>query len=220
MSLNDPRDPKSLSNRFRARRDVLLRQTIAAHMTARVPLRILDLGGSDYYWRRFGLDFLKQHRIEVTLLNLEPTEMGDSPLKTMVADACSVPADDNSFDFVHSNSVIEHMRSWANMQRFAGEVRRLAPSYYVQTPNWWFPIEPHFYKAPFFHWMPKEVRAQILYRFSVAHTGKIRPLHKARSAVDSAKLLSASQMRELFPDASLKREKLVGLTKSLIAIRH
>jgi hypothetical protein len=219
MGLNDPRDPKSLSNKFRAKRDLILRETIMAHREIGKPIKVLDLGGSDYYWQRFGLDFLRQHRIEVTLLNLQPAEMGDLPLKTMVADACCVPAGDNSFDIVHSNSVIEHLRSWENMKRFAGEVRRLAPTYYVQTPNWWFPIEPHFYKAPFFHWLPKEIRARILYHFSVAHAGKIRPLDKARDCVESAKLLSASQIRELFPDAHLIREKFAGLTKSLIAIR-
>lgn len=218
MGFNDPRDPKSLSNKFRAKRDVLLRQLITARPAMGVPFRILDLGGSDYYWQRFGMDFLTRHRIEVTLLNLEPSEMGESPLRTMAADACSVPAEDNSFDFVHSNSVIEHVGTWENMQRFAGEVRRLAPSYYVQTPNWWFPIEPHFYKAPFFHWMPKEVRARLLYHFSLAHAGKIRPMDKARKAVESVKLLGAGQMRELFPDARLIRERFAGLTKSLIAI--
>lgn len=219
MNLSDPRDPKSLSNRFRARRDVLLRKTIAARVTPGSSFRIIDLGGSDHYWARFGLDFLERNGIEVTLLNLEPREMRDSPLKTMVADACNVPADDNSFDFVHSNSVIEHLRTWENMQRFAREVRRLAPGYYVQTPNWWFPIDPHYFKAPLFHWMPKAVRAQILYRFSVAHSGKVRPMDRARHAVGAAKLLTARQMRELFPDSDLHREKFAGLTKSLISIR-
>jgi hypothetical protein len=219
MRINDPRDPRSLSYKFRSKRDDLLRRTILACARANEPVRILDLGGSDYYWQRFGLGFLRRHRIELTLLNQQPADMGSFPVKRMVADACNVPADDNSFDFVHSNSVIEHVGSWENMQRFAHEVRRLAPSYYVQTPNWWFPIEPHFFRAPFFHWMPKDVRVRILYHFSVAHSGKIRPLDEAQRVVESTRLITGSQMQRLFPDARLVREKFTWLTKSLIAIR-
>jgi hypothetical protein len=84
----------------------------------------------------------------------------------------------------------------------AAEIRRLAPCHFVQTPNLWFPIEPH-YKLPAVHWLPAAVK-------------------KAITGDDPHRicLLSARQMRQLFPDSTLWRERFAGLTKSLVAIRR
>lgn len=221
MSIADPRDPLSLSNAFRRKRDARLRQIIQSRLGSGT-FRILDLGGSGYYWERFGHDFLDMYDVEVTMMNIEPAEM-DGDLSGRVfakqGDACSTGYPDNAFDFVHSNSLVEHLRSWDNMKKFAREVRRLAPSYYVQTPSWWFPVDPHFYKVPGFHWMPRRLRRVLLQRFPVAYSGRLPDREQAEDAIDDCQLLSASQLRQLFPDARIEREKVVGLTKSLIAVR-
>lgn len=214
MRLNDPTDPTALSAKFRAKRAVALRRLLLNSGR-----RILDLGGTSDYWQRIGLDFLREHGFSITILNYTASELGEGPFTSIVGDACAVDAADMSYDFVHSNSVVEHVGSWERMQMFAGEVRRLAPAYYVQTPNWWFPIEPHFYTAPMFHWLPVSIRAQILYRFPVAHAGRIRPLHAARKVVNETTLLTARQMSQLFPDATITKERVAGLPKSLIAVR-
>ena len=60
---------------------------------------------------------------------------------------------DASFDIAFSNSVIEHLSTFENQARMAAEVRRVARAYWVQTPNFWFPIEPHFL-VPAWHWLP------------------------------------------------------------------
>lgn len=214
MSRNDPTNPASLSSKFRSRRATVLRQLLL-----KSGRRILDLGGTSDYWRRIGIDFLDSHGFQITILNSSASELGEGPFEAIVGDACSVAAPDMSYDFVHSNSVVEHVGSWQRMQAFAGEVRRLAPAYYVQTPNWWFPIEPHFYTAPMFHWLPAPVRARILYHFPVAYAGRIRPIAAARKVVEETQLLTARQMSRLFPDASIERERVAGLSKSLLAIR-
>jgi hypothetical protein len=96
----------------------------------------------------------------------------------------------------------------------AAEVRRLAPQYFVQTPNIGFPVEPHF-RLPFVHWLPEQARISVLQA-----AGRIpRDPLKATPAVQRIALLSKSQMQALFPDAIIWPEKVLGLTKSLVAIR-
>jgi len=80
-------------------------------------------------------------------------------------------------------------------------VRRLAPTFFVQTPNYWFPVEPH-YKLPFVQFLPRSLRRAV--------TG---------NDPDLIRLLSARELRRLFPEARLWRERVCGLTKSLVAIR-
>ena len=63
----------------------------------------------------------------------------------MVGDACDPKLfEGRRFDFVHSNSVIEHVGDDEQIRRFARNTRRLGDRYYMQTPDYWFPYEPHF----------------------------------------------------------------------------
>ena len=121
---------------------------------------ILDLGGRALYWNSlFERDFLERSGVKVTLVNLEPIEDGgDRMFEVVQGDATALGYADNAFDIVHSKSVVEHVGDWPRMEAFARETRRLAPSYYVQTPNFGFPIEPHF-SSPFFHWTSEQARA-------------------------------------------------------------
>jgi hypothetical protein len=100
----------------------------------------------------------------------------------------------------------------------AREVRRLAPRYFVQTPNFWFPIEPHF-RAPFIHWLPEPWRVSIIMRFACGFFPRARSCDEARRILDELRLLDAQAMAELFPDAMIERERFAGFTKSLIAVR-
>ena len=63
----------------------------------------------------------------------------------------------NQFDIAYSTSVIEHLRDSENQRTFAAEVACVAKLYYVQTPNRWFPIEPHLV-APIIHFFPKSYK--------------------------------------------------------------
>lgn len=225
-ALADPSSPNSLSTRFRRGRDVRLRALIEKIAQGRSEVRILDLGGSVEYWRRVGVDFLKSNNVRISVLNLTVDELraenADSDIFSMIiGDACDLKEfGDGHFDLVHSNSVIEHVGNWARMKKFADEVRRTGRSYYVQTPYYWFPVEPHFYKAPIIHWLPRPLQARLLVWFPVTHTGRVRSLDAAFGVLDGTQLLDRSQMRMAFPDAEIVGERLFGLTKSLTAIRH
>jgi hypothetical protein len=121
-------------------------------------------------------------------------------------------------DVCYSNSVIEHVGSWDDQQRFAAEVRRMAPQYYVQTPNRYFFVEPHLI-TPFIHFLPRGIARKLMKNFTV-HGLITRPSQQWRDAfLAQTRLLTVSEMRTLFPDAAIFREKFLGMTKSIIAIR-
>ncbi|RDC59691.1 hypothetical protein HME9302_00883 [Alteripontixanthobacter maritimus] len=215
MSLSDPRNNRSLSYKLRSRRDRFLRKFLVNNGR-----RILDLGGTAHYWRRVGLNFLNENGFTVTIVNLEANDLGTGPFKMLVGDATQLDLPDGSFDIVHSNSVIEHVGGQAEIAAFACETRRLAPAHYVQTPNFWFPIDPHFWKFPGFHWLPESVRARLLQKFSIATAGRIGDYQKALHAVRGTRLLSIDQCKALFPESKLTTEKFLGLNKSLILYRN
>lgn len=220
----DPKDSRSLSARFRARRNVFLRAFIAGlPRKTSGPLRILDIGGRPDYWDKVGRGFLEEQDLRITCINLEESELsGDASdrLTLAVGDACALDYPDNAFDLVHSNSVIEHVGGFSDMEAFARETRRLAPAYYVQTPYYWFPIDPHFYRVPMMHWMPVPVQAALLSRFKIGHSAPSRDLAVTMARIESREILDAKRFRYLFPDAEHSFERVLGWPKSMIAIRR
>ncbi len=217
-----------LSTRFRQKRDNALRAFIARLAASRAadvgPLRIIDLGGTWAYWERVGIDFLDTHNIEITCINYTESELRahgtHRRLKAEVGDARNLPKfADNSFDMVHSNSVIEHVGRFGDMADFAREVRRLAPAHYVQTPYFWFPIDPHFPRVPLFHWMPESWRLKLLGVMKVGWGRPTKDTALAMSMINNVVLLDWRQFRHLFPDSSYRAERLALLPKSMIAER-
>ncbi len=179
---------------------------------------ILDVGGTLAYWQ--GLEpFWRDRPVRFTLVNVESEPTQDVRFHSIAGDGRALDQfQDQSFDVVHSNSVIEHVGGWGEQWRMAREIRRLAPRYFVQTPNFWFPLEPHF-RAPFIHWLPEPWRVSILMRWACGFHPRARSVGEARQMLDDARLVDARAMRELFPDAVVERERFAGFTKSLIAVR-
>lgn len=219
-ALQDAADPNSLSSRFRRARARRVQTLIEAAHAERGEARIIDLGGEPDYWLRvFDRELLEGCKVRITLVNPQRFEVDDPLFDPVVGDACRLSGHaDLSFDIVHSNSVIEHVGDWGRMEAFATEVRRLAPRYYVQTPYFWFPIEPHF-SSPFFHWRSEQARARLLMKRRHGFAARARDLGQAMRDVQHARLLDKQQFRFLFPDAEHIDEKAAGLTKSLIAVR-
>lgn len=215
-----------ISDFMRGRRNIRLRQLIASISKRKVGIQILDLGGTIRYWQHVGFDFLRDMHAHITLVNLHAAELGDFAahadlFRAIAGDACSLPEfTAGQFDLVHSNSVIEHVVTWENMKRIASETRRVGTAYYVQTPYFWFPIDPHYYKVPGFHWLPRPLRARLLENFSIAHVGKATDLDHAFHMVDDARILDGRQFRFLFPDATIHYERILGVPKSMIAMRE
>jgi hypothetical protein len=178
--------------------------------------KILDAGGFVYDW-----DGVMPVESRVTLLNLYHSPVAHLPNRFTleVGDARCLAHPDRSFDIAYSNSVIEHLATFADQQRFAAEIRRVGRQVFVQTPNRWFFIESHFLTV-FVHFLPWRI-ARRLIRFC-----SFRGLFRSGDNVNLSqlaaelRLLDFRQMQALFPDCEIHREKWLGLTKSLIAIRR
>ena len=215
-------DPRSLGSRLRRRRVGLLLRVIEHALAARETVTILDLGGTSTYWKILPESMLASGRLAITMVNTKTSARDlavGMPFTHLQGDACALPGlADNAYDIVHSNSVIEHVGSWQRMKAFAGEVARLAPSHYVQTPNFWFPVEPHFV-APIFHWLPVPSRAWVLTRVGLGTYERARDIDRACLAAEGINLIGNRQFRYLFPDSQIHKERFLGLAKSLIAIR-
>jgi 2-polyprenyl-3-methyl-5-hydroxy-6-metoxy-1,4-benzoquinol methylase len=125
------------------------------------------------------------------------------------ADGTQLPFEDGSFPVVFSNSVIEHVPKGLQ-PAFAREIRRVGDRYFVQTPNRWFPIEPH-YQMPFVHFLPERALRALNKRFTMGW--------RKKGEWYETTLLSASDLRRLFPDATIHHERMLGMTKSLMAVR-
>ena len=98
----------------------------------------------------------------------------------------------------------------------AEEIRRVAKRYYVQTPNFWFLVDPHFL-CPAFHFLPLSMRVALLRRMDIGWLSRTQDPIEARAQIESIRLLSAPDLRRLFPEARLWRERFLGMTKSLVA---
>ena len=114
------------------------------------PVRILDVGGTEGYWK---MGKLNDDQVFVTLLNLTQVDVTMPNMTSIAGDARKIQESDLSFDIVFSNSVIEHVGTYKDQMQMAKEVHRIGKHYFVQTPNKYFPLEPHFL-FPFFQFLP------------------------------------------------------------------
>ncbi len=190
-------------------------QSLAASLPR--PLRILDVGGTQKFWEQVG--FTGQPGIEIVLLNVSMVQPHYPGFKSAVGDARRMDElADKEFDVVFSNSVIEHVGGYDRQREMANEVRRVGKRYFVQTPSRSFPIEPHFV-FPFFQFLPLRVQTALLLRLNLGwkRRRKINDESEARSIATSIRLLSERELKELFPEATIYKERLLGLTKSFVA---
>lgn len=214
----------TIAKRLRRKRLAPLVDMISEVYRKKGSVRILDIGGVGQYWSLLEDDIFQKFNVHVVLFNL-PGRAGlyqKDYLSYCYGDATGdlwSVLDPASFDIIHSNSVIEHLGDWRQMQRFAHNITAFPGGYFVQTPNFWFPIEPHC-MTPFFHWLPRPVRVAVLQRVSLGYWRKADSVSQAVLTIESARLLDRAMVAALFPDATLHREKVLFLTKSFVAIRR
>lgn len=201
-----------LSKSFRKRRMTRFMQQF--HPTEET--RILDVGGTLFNWQ------FVDCRCRVTLLNLvNPSHSGDFPdnYEFVEGDGTDLRYDDNAFDIVFSNSVIEHVGSYERQRLFAAESLRVGKAVWVQTPARCFFLEPHLV-TPFIHFFPVTWQRKLLRRFTLWGWLTRPSPERIEQFLASVRLLNYREMRELFPGCEIRRERFLLLTKSYIAVRE
>ncbi len=176
---------------------------------------VIDIGGTELNWS------LLPVRPRLTFLNTS-REHRDVGSLWVIGDGCSLPFRDQAFDIAFSNSVIEHVGDPRRQLRFAREIARVGRRYWVQTPNRSFPVEPHLL-TPFLHWLPARLQRWLAPRFTIwnllVKPSRDRREFYIRHYLEDIRLLDADDMQKLFPGARVLRERLLGISKSLIATR-
>ena len=206
--------------RFRKKRARRLKALISELHAQHAEVDIIDVGGTREYWRIIPENFLKNHNVRITLVNPHPLDVpGDGLFRFIRGDGRDLSnISDQAFHLAHSNSVIEHVGGRDDMKRFAGEIRRIAEHYFVQTPNYCFPIEPHLV-FPFYQFLPKKVRIWLIMHFSLGWWKKTDNPDFARARVESIKLLSRRKFQKLFSESTIFRERFAFMVKSFIAVK-
>jgi hypothetical protein len=93
----------------------------------------------------------------------------------------------------------------------------VAESHFVQTPNYWFPVEPHC-MTPFFHWLPKPLRIRLVMAFALGHWKRADTVDQAMRFVEGSRLLNRRMFEYLFEGDEIITERFFLLPKSFIAV--
>lgn len=188
------------------------------HLLSKFPdfhnYRILDCGGSVEYWQSTLV-----RPASVTIVNIEAEDVIDHPeqIEIIKADVCTLSPDQfREYDLVFSNSLIEHVGGYHRRRALADLIRAAAPRYWIQTPDRYFPLEPH-WVFPMMQALPLAARARISLSWPFGHV-RSRTYADALHDCLSTELVSAAEMELLFPEAEIWHERVLGISKSIVAI--
>jgi len=207
----DHRNPGSLASRLRRRRHLFFQSLLSS---VERPVTILDVGGTVEFWNNLAFP---RESTKIIVLNVRRQEAPEPHFETLAGDARDLRQfADGSIDIVYSNSVIEHVGTFEDQRRMADEVRRVGKRYFVQTPNAYFPIEPHFL-VPGYQFMPLDLRTFLLTKSRLGWTPREKDWERAKAIAGSVRLMTIAEVVKVFPEATLYHERFAGLTKSVIA---
>ena len=182
------------------------------------PIRIHDVGGTEVFWEQMG--FINEPDVQIVLLNIDKVTVSHPNIFSVVGDARSMGQfRDKEFTLVFSNSVIEHVGAWHDQQKMAQEIKRVAQGYFVQTPNRFFPLEPHFF-FPCFQFLPVTLQVWLATHLALGTYPRFKDNAAALKAIHAIRLLDRHGLKQLFPEGTLVEERFLSLTKSLMVYKH
>lgn len=215
------------SARARAKRAAIFRATFVLQPE----MRILDLGSESGTAIAAVLEGTAIRKENVYIADIEKSFLDEGERRfgfrgVLIPESGVLPFPDKYFDIVYCSSVIEHVtvdksemwsirsgeefrrRAAAHQRIFANEILRLGRAYFVQTPNRGFPIESHSW-LPFVGGLPRPILIRLLSVTNRFWIKKTQP---------DWNLLTSKGLDSLFPGARIVDEKVLGFTKSLMAV--
>jgi len=200
----------NLSSKFRRKRFGTF-QKYLTKLGLKEP-RFLDIGGTQIYWDHINSYF--KTNLSPIIVNIEKDYITNGIYAGIIGDGKSLSfIKDNTLDLAYSNSVIEHLTGFEDQNEMAYNIKRVAKYYFIQTPAFIFPLEPHFL-FPFFHWLPKKVRIWFILKFNLGWYQKCQSFIEAKKLVDSIRILKKKELKLLFKDAHIITERLFFIPKS------
>jgi hypothetical protein len=192
---------------------------------------ILDLGGGNGSYIKRTTEGINIGRIIVADISESHLAIANKAYgfeTKLLSTGSKLPFSDGEFDIVFCNSVIEHVTipkediwnctnskvfkqlAFERQVVFAEEIRRIGKSFFIQTPNKYFVIESHTWLPGLIALFPRKILIRTMRIFNKFWPKKAQP---------DWNLLTYKEMKKLFPDATIYRERYFGLTKSIIAIK-
>jgi hypothetical protein len=106
---------------------------------------------------------------------------------------------------------------FASQHLIAMEAVPVGICYCAQTPNRWFPIDPHLF-TPLIHFLPQSWQRRLLRNFTTWGLVTRPTKEQCDELLREVRLLDYREFTRLFPNAEIYRERFFGLTKSFVAI--
>jgi SAM-dependent methyltransferase len=199
---------RRLSRRSRRKKFELLEAVFGA----RPEDRVLDVGASGATFTPYTFQDYYAYPDRIVAGGIDHGEVRDARRRYprsryAMFDGCSLPFSDKSFDLVFSNAVIEHLPGPGQQERFAREIVRVGRSWFVTTPNYWFPFESH-YHLPFIQFLPREAQRWYNRWFGT---------HIPKGKVQGLALLSARTLRRYFPTSHIAKVRVTFWPETLVA---
>jgi ubiquinone/menaquinone biosynthesis C-methylase UbiE len=158
------------------------------------------------------------HKSRVTAVGIDNAawvELEYPGVKFIKADGRDLPFANNTFDFVHSSAVLEHVGSRNQQARFLREAWRVArKGVFVTTPNRRYPVEFHTV-LPLIHWLPVSLYRKMLLALGYGFFADQNNLN----------LLSGGSLSRAARAAGIERFRigsvsLLGLPTNLLLVAH
>ena len=199
---------KNLSHRSRTKKFNLLGRVFRP----RPEDRVLDVGASGEVFLQYSLEDIYPFPDRIVAGGLDSREIVAArqhypQSRYVLFDGCALPFPDQSFDLVFSNAVIEHILGPGRQERFALEIMRVGKSWFVTTPNFWFPFETH-HHLPFFQFLPRPAQR---------HYNRLLGTHIPKGSVQELALLSARQLRALFLTSRIAKVRVTLWPETIVA---